>query len=336
MGKRFYIQLSFLFLVLVLLFVVDILLGSVSVPFREMVKVFFSSEHSSIYYTIVHDFRLPKAFTAVLAGAALSTCGLQMQTLFKNPLAGPFVLGINAGASLAVAIVLMGGGITLFSVFKSASILVFAALGACTMLLLILLLAGKIRDNISLLLVGVMIGHLTSSVEGVLQYFSRAESLQSFVLWSLGSFSNVAWEKLFIIFPVIIAALLVAFLNSKSLNALLMGENYAQTLGVNLARNRFLIILSSGTLAGTITAFCGPIAFIGMAVPHLARGYIKTSDHRILLPITALTGAALAVFCDIVSQSLLSNTVLPVNAITSLIGAPLVIGFILKRKHLKA
>jgi iron complex transport system permease protein len=325
-------------IVVLLLFVADLLLGSVYIPFGTTLEILLGRQPESVFSKIILNFRLPKAITAVLAGAALSVCGLQMQTLFRNPLAGPYVLGINSGASLGVAIVLLTGVGTgmLPALFAKVSVVLAATTGAALLLLLVVFVSRYVRDNVTLLILGLMFGHITGALEGMLQYFTRAENLQGFIIWSLGSFSNVVWNELSVLAPAILLSLLVAFALSKPLNALLLGESYAASMGVNLKRSRLLIILSSGMLAGSITAFCGPVAFLGTAIPHLARGLFRTSDHRLLMPAVCLTGALVALVCDLVAQLPGTGLSLPVNAVTSLIGAPVVIYIILKQRQRKS
>jgi iron complex transport system permease protein len=282
-------------------------------------------------------FRLPKAMTALLVGAALAVSGLQMQTLFGNPLAGPFVLGVSSGASLGVALAIMASGVlgqTILATFVSGSygIILAASVGAVTVLLLVVLISQKIPDNTTLLIIGLMIGHVTSAVVGILQYFTDAESLQGFVLWSLGSFNNVVWNEMKVLVPVIVIGLMMAFAFSKTLNALLLGEHYAKSLGINISSSRLMIILSTGLLAGGATAFCGPIAFLGLAIPHLARPLFNSSDHKVLVPACILIGGGMALVCDIIAQLPGSGVTLPINAVTSLIGAPVVIWVIIKQR----
>jgi iron complex transport system permease protein len=321
-----------------LLFFLDILLGSVYIPPVSIIKVLFGQEPSdTVWHHIVMTFRLPKALTALLVGAALAVSGLQMQTLFRNPLAGPFVLGVSSGASLGVALTLMASGVlgqTILATFISGSygIILAASVGAVAVLLLVVLISQKIPDNTTLLIIGLMIGHVTSAAVGILQYFADAESLQGFVLWSLGSFNNVVWNEMKVLMPVILVGLMIAFAFSKTLNALLLGEHYAKSLGIHISSSRLMIILSTGLLAGGATAFCGPIAFLGLAIPHLARPLFNSSDHKVLVPACVLIGGGMALVCDIIAQFPGSGKTLPLNAVTSLIGAPVVIWVIVKQR----
>jgi iron complex transport system permease protein len=324
--------------VVLLLFFLDILLGSVYIPPHQIVKIIATQDLSdSVWYNIIMTFRLPKAITAFIVGAALAVSGLQMQTLFKNPLAGPFVLGVSSGASLGVALAMMASGVlgqSILGNFVSGTygIIIAASTGAIMVLILVVLISQKIPDNTTLLIVGLMIGHLTSSVVGILQYFTDAASLQGFVLWSLGSFNNVVWSEMKVLIPVILFGLVLAFVFSKNLNALLLGENYARSLGINIKASRLMIIISTGLLAGGATAFCGPIAFLGLAIPHLARPVFNTSDHIVLIPACIFIGGGMAILCDIIAQLPGSGETLPINAVTSLIGAPVVIWVIIKQR----
>jgi iron complex transport system permease protein len=327
----------YILLLPLILFALDIFLGSVYIPPSEILKsIFGSAEENITYDTILFSFRLPKAITALCAGAGLAVSGLIMQTLFRNPLAGPYVLGVSSGASLGVALVIMAADITGSSIIAgmggSFGTAIAASIGASAILLLILLIAERIHENVTLLIIGIMIGHITSAIVGILQYFSSASSLQGYILWSLGSFSNVSWSSISILITFTIAGLIISFLLSKQLNALILGESYAKSLGVNIRLCRFLIILCTAILAGVVTAFCGPIAFLGLATPHIARPLIKSTDHRKLIPACICIGAAIALFCDIAAQLSGQGETLPVNAVTSIIGAPVVIWVIMKRR----
>ncbi len=291
------------------------------------------SPSNELNYNILYNIRLPKTITAVLTGAGLAVCGLQMQTLFRNPLAGPFVLGISSGASLGVAILTLAfsGSIATLGIGGKISFIIAAAVGAGVALLLVITLSKNISNDVTVLIIGLMVSHLASAIEGVLQYMSSAESLQVFVLWGMGNFSNVVWDDLFYFIPIILVGTVITFFFSKQLNILLWGDNYAKSMGINIKQTRLYIIMITALIAGTITAFCGPIAFLGVAVPHLARSLFKTSDHKILIPATLLIGIALAIVCDIITQLPGHNTVMPINAITSLIGAPIVIWAVWKK-----
>ncbi len=326
------------------LFLANIAFGSVPIPLSEIVSILISgsSEHEA-WTNIIEKIRLPRAFTAVLAGSALSIGGLQMQTLFRNPLAGPSVLGITAGASLGVAVVMLAAG-TITSIFAvqqlsslgSWLIIGAASIGSSLVLFLILLISARIRDSVTLLIIGLMIGNMTIALVSIWQYFSRPEQIRDYLIWTFGSLGGVTVEQLWILALVVLAGSAMAFILSKPLNGLLLGENYARSMGLSVGRARFWIILSTSLLAGGVTAFCGPIGFVGVAVPHLARSLLGTNDHRMLIPGTLLMGALLMLACDIVAQVPGSSTTLPISAVTSLVGSPVVIWVIVKRKNLQA
>ncbi len=314
-------------ILLFLLFVADILWGSVQIPLKEIF-----SQHS-VYHNIIIDFRLPKAITAVVTGMAVSVSGLLMQTLFRNPLAGPYVLGVSSGASLGVAVYILAGGFLPLAFLQSGwGLVVSAVLGAVLVLLLVLSVSFKIRDSVTLLIVGMMFGQIASSVVSVLQNISNPDSLKLFVVWTFGDLSAVTWSYMKAMIPIVGIGLLIVFLIQKPLNVLLLGENYARALGVSVVKIRLLIIIATALLAGGVTAFTGPIAFIGLAVPHMVRLLWKTSDHKITIPASLLTGANILLICDLLSQSTLNGYVLPINAISSLVGAPVIIWIILRKR----
>jgi iron complex transport system permease protein len=331
-------------LLLVLLFVglLSLALGSVQIPLRDVVTILTGGEPArATWTTIVMDFRLPKALTAVLAGSALAISGLQMQTLFRNPLAGPFVLGINSGASLGVALVVLSVGTTSSGLLAALGLLdnfgiIFAAsLGSAAVLFAVMAVAHRV-NNMTLLILGLLFGYATSAVVSILLYFAISERIQVYIAWTFGSFAGVTWGQLQVLAPVIVAALGVAWLSAKPLNALLLGEAYARSLGLTVPRARFFILASASVCAGAITAFCGPIAFIGVAVPHLCRSLFNSSDHRVLVPATIMMGAIVAMTADLIAQLPGSQTVLPLNAVTALIGAPVVAWVILRKRNLRA
>lgn len=326
---------SLLALLVVIFFLLDLIIGSVSIPLKEVLKTFFGEEVKSSWHYIIFDFRLPKAITAVLAGASLSVAGLLMQTLFRNPLAGPFVLGVSSGASLGVALYIMGGSflLTTFGVsgLSNTGIIVSAILGALAVMFLVLTAGMKLKNNLTLLIVGIMFGSLTSSIVSILQYFSTAENVQRFVVWTMGSLSAVSMEEIAFIAPLIAISLVVCVALQKPLNTLLLGENYAKSLGTNIDKLRLIIIIITGLLAGTITAYTGPIAFIGIAIPHLSRNLFKTSNHNILIPSVILIGAIFMLICDIFSQLPGNSSTLPINSVSAIFGAPVVIWIIMKR-----
>ena len=328
--------------ILISLFVLDIALGSVAIPLGDVLAILMGRDSAPAWTSIITQIRLPKAVTAVLAGAALSVGGLQMQTLFRNPLAGPSVLGITSGASLGVALVTLttGSTVTTFAVqslgLSQGWLVVLAATGgAAAVLLLILWVSFYVRDYVVLLIVGLMVGNITLSLVGIWQYFSQPEQIQSYVLWTLGSLSGVTPRHLPVLLSVVGGGLLLSFFSSKWLNALLLGENYARSLGLNMGSTRALIIVTTSIMAGAITGFCGPIGFVGIAVPHLARALFNTSNHFVLVPGVVLTGAIIMLSCDIISQVPGSQTVLPINAITALVGSPVVIWVILRNRNLR-
>ncbi len=308
--------------------VCDIIFGSVRLPLEAL----WSDD--ILYREIIYNFRLPKALTAVITGAAISVAGLIMQTLFRNPLAGPYVLGVSSGASLGVAVYLLAGGLLPVALTQSGWGLVIAAItGAVLVLLLVLAVSLHVRQAVSLLIIGIMFGQIAGSLVTILQNSSNPDSLKLFVVWTFGSLSAVGWNYMQVMLLLITVGLTIVFAIQKSLNGLLLGENYAQGLGINITRTRFLIIVAVALLAGTTTAFTGPIAFIGMAVPHLARGLFRTSDHRITIPGTMLCGAILLLLCDLATLLPADGYTLPINAISALVGAPIIIWIILKNKR---
>lgn len=338
--KRPYLAL--LIILLILIFILSLTLGSVSIPPADILAVLFGGEASKeTWTTIILKFRLPKAITAVLAGAALGVSGLQMQTMFRNPLAGPYVLGINAGASLGVALVVLASGamgatlVSGLSFLGGFAVVVAATLGATAVLLLVLLVARRV-ETMTLLILGLMFGYFTSALVSILLYYSSAERIQAYVAWTFGDFGGVTWRQLSVMAPAILVGLLIALGSVKPLNALLLGETYARSLGLTINRARFWLILSTAVLAGTVTAFVGPIGFIGLAVPHLCRALFHTADHRTLVPATILMGGIVALAADLIAHLPGQQATLPLNAVTALIGAPVVIWVILRQRNLRA
>lgn len=320
-----------LVLLCIVLFLIDLAFGSISISFSDVFRIFTGNAVKDINHDIILNFRLPKAITAIIAGASLSVAGLLMQTLFRNPLADPYILGVSSGASLGVAFITMASGVLPAVLVAGGWSMVLAAVfGAAFLLVLVLIVSFRIQNAVSLLIVGIMFGTIAGSVVSILQNFSNPDAVKLFVMWTFGSLSSVTWTYMHALVPVSVAGLLIAFYLQKNLDALLLGENYAQGLGVSVVRTRFLIVIATGLLAGGITAFTGPIAFVGVAVPHIARGIFRTSNHKILLPATLLTGASLLLVCDIVSQ--IPAYTLPVNTISSLFGAPVILWIILKRR----
>lgn len=319
-------------------FLLSLSFGSVRIPLEQVLIILLGGEaERATWKTIIFDFRLPKALTATLAGAALGVSGLQMQTLFRNPLADPFVLGVSSGASLGVALVVLSVGaanttlLTVAGLPGNMSLAAAASIGAGAVLVLALTLAQRVQSSVTLLILGLMIGYLTSAVVSLLLYFSIAERIQAYVAWSFGSFGGVTWTQMRVLAPAISAGLLLALVLAKALNALLLGEAYARSMGLNIRRARVGIIASSAVLAGAVTAFCGPIAFLGIAIPHLCRALLRSADHRVLIPACALVGAAVALLADLAAQAPGTKVVLPLNAIMALIGAPTVVWIILRR-----
>lgn len=319
-----------------MLFLLDLALGSVAIPFHEILTILTGGEATKItWQTIVLNFRLPSALTAVCAGVGLSLSGLLMQTLFRNPIAGPFVLGISSGAGLGVAILILTTGslgiAASLNPLHEWTLAAFAMGGAALVLILVLLVSHRVQDVATLLIVGLMFGSVVSAVVTVLQYYSGQEALKRFVLWSFGNLSGVTWSELKALLPLTLIGTVWTFLLLKPLNALLIGEDYAQSMGIATRRVRRSIILATAIMAGSVTAFCGPVAFIGIAVPHLARMGFKTQQHRLLIPATLLTGIIVMLTCDMVAKLPFFDQTLPINAVTSLLGAPLVIWIVLKR-----
>lgn len=317
----------------------NISLGQVAIPFKEVIKILFGSHGSKeTWEYIIVNFRLPKAITAILVGIGLSISGLLMQTLFRNPLAGPYVLGLSSGSSLGVAFVILGAGILPISLanflLSSYGIILASCLGSFMVLLLVLTISKFLRDTMTILIAGLMFSSFASAIVSILTYFSSAEKLQKFTFWSMGSIGNVSWPNLLILFIAICIGLLISLFSIKSLDGLLLGENYAKSLGLNIKKSRRMIILATSILAGSITAFAGPIAFIGLAVPHLSKLIFQTSNHLILFWSTIIIGAIIMLFCDMVSQMPGFDFTLPINAITSIVGAPIVIWLLVRKNRL--
>jgi len=329
-----------LFLALLLSLLSNISLGQVNIPIKDVFKSLFGGNVSrETWDYIILNFRLPKAITAVLVGIGLSISGLLMQTLFRNPLAGPYVLGLSSGSSLGVAFVILGAGflpaVASQFLLSSYGIILASCLGSLLVLLLILIVSQRLRDTMSILIVGLMFSSFTSAIVSVFTYFSSAEQLQKYTFWSMGSVCNLSWSNITLLTISILSGLFISMLTLKPLDALLLGENYAKSMGLNIKKTRYVIIFATSVLAGSITAFAGPIAFIGLAVPHLAKLIFKTSNHKTLFFGTLLIGAIIMLFCDTVSQMPGFEFTLPINAITSIIGAPVVIWLIVRKKSFK-
>lgn len=339
LTKRNSILFSILSLLLVLTLLLNISLGQVAIPIKEVFKSLFGSHASKeTWEYIIINFRLPKAITAILVGIGLSISGLLMQTLFRNPLAGPYVLGLSSGSSLGVAIVILGAGFLpafLTEILLSSYGIVLAScIGSVFVLLLILIVSQRLRDTTTILIVGLMFSSFAGAIVSILTYFSSAEQLQKFTFWSMGSIGNLSWNTILILTICSIIGLLLSLFSLKSLDALLLGENYAKSMGLNIKKSRFIIVIATSILAGSITAFAGPIAFIGLAVPHLSKLLFQSSNHKILFFATILIGAIIMLFCDMVSQMPGFEFTLPINAITSIIGAPIVIWLILGKQKM--
>ena len=337
--KSYTKQFITLFFVLAMVFLVSIGLGSVAIPIDEIIAVLLGNNSSkSSWSTIILHFRLPKAITAMLVGSGLSIAGLLMQTLFKNPLAGPFVLGISSGASLGVAILILGagifGGVLTTISLSSWGLAIASSIGAALVLFAVLITANKVRNTMSILIIGLMFGTVTSAIISVFTFFSNADKIQQFVFWGFGSLGNLSWNEILVFFTIYLTGIINLIGIIKPLNSLLIGENYAKSLGINIKKNRNIILLITSLLTGVITAFAGPIAFIGLAVPHITKLVFKTSDHKILLPAVAILGAIILLVCDIVAQLPTSEFTLPINAVTSLIGAPVVIWLLVRKNKL--
>ena len=321
------------------LFFINISLGSVSIPTDEIFSILFGGNSTKeSWETIILNFRLPKAITAILVGSGLSISGLLMQTLFRNPLAGPFVLGISSGASLGVALLILGsslfGGILTTFAFSNWSLAIASSLGAFLVLSAVIIAANRVRNTMSILIIGLMFGSLTSAVISVLAYFSQAEQIQQYMFWSFGSLGNLTWSEIVVFAIIYLIGILGTFSVIKPLNSFLLGENYAKSLGINIKQSRNIILLITSILTGVITAFAGPIAFIGLAVPHIAKLVFTTSNHKILLPAVAIIGGIVLLICDAIAQLPTSEFTLPINAITSLFGAPIVIWLLIRKKKI--
>ncbi len=325
----------FLGLILFVAWILNIRLGSVNIGFYEIFRALSGKPMSrDVWESILFDYRIPKSFTAIITGSGLAATGLLMQTLFKNPMAGPSVLGISSGAGLGVALLVMGNGILGHSsgVFSNISLSIAAISGAFVVLISILAISYRLKHNLSILIIGIMLGALSGSLISILAYFSHSSELQEYMFWSFGSLGHLSRTEVMMLSVIIVPALGSIVFLLKPLNILLLGENYAQNLGVNVRKTKFFILLISGIITGVITAFVGPIAFIGLAVPHIARLLFNTSNHKILFPASLLLGAVIMLVCDSIAQFPFQEKVLPINAVTSLFGAPLVIWLLLHNK----
>lgn len=334
---RSWLLVILLIILLLLLFIIDLVTGPVHIPLRNIFALVFHGDNGNeVWHSILFEFRLPKAITAVLAGSALAISGLQMQTVFRNPLAGPDVLGISSGASLGVALVVLGfGG---FFAIHPAGIsswiqILAASAGSGLVLLLVMLVSLRVRDIMTILILGILFGSAASALVSIMQYFSHQSMLKAFVVWSMGSLGSLTASQLQVLSVSLLAGFLLSLISLRSLNIMLLGENYSATMGVNTRLVRILVFVSTSILSGSITAFCGPLAFVGIVVPHLARMIFKTADHRLLMPACLLLGALIMLLADLISQFPGSQSILPVNSVTAILGVPVVIWVIMVNRR---
>ena len=328
-----------LLVAIVVLAVVNLLIGSVRIPVADVCRILVGDDSHEIWSNIIWKSRMPQVLTAIVAGAGLAVSGLQMQTVFRNPLAGPSVLGISNGSALAVAFVVLLsgklGGVALsrLGYLGDAAMSVAAVIGALAVMLLIVWIAQRVKGNVTLLIIGVMIGYLANAIIGVLKFLAPEEDVKAFVVWGLGSFSRVSGDEMLLFVALMTVLIPLSFLLVKPMNILLLGDRYASNLGLNVQRARMLVIVSSGVLVAIVTAYCGPIMFIGLAVPHLARAIFQSSDHRVLMPATALCGAVLALVCNFIARMPGFEGALPVNSVTALVGAPVIASVLFRRRQ---
>lgn len=340
MNNHLKILMSVLLILSGLLFVIDLSLGSVKIPFNSILNILFSlTPEKESWEIIVLQSRLPKALAALLCGAALSVSGLQMQSLFKNPLAGPYILGISSGAGLGVAVFTMGIGLFGFSAFNASvftnyGLILSSIIGSSIVLFILLAAISRIKDIMTVLILGIMIGSITTAIISVIQYFSPDAFLKSFVMWTMGDLSSVSINQLKLFSPIVLFTLLFSFTLSKKLNLYLLGDNYAKSLGLSIKRTQVLTIITTAILAGSVTAYCGPIGFIGIVVPHFARLLSKSSNHLFLIPLSILIGINILLLSDIISSLPGTDYNLPINAITAFIGIPFIIWIVLKNKKI--
>lgn len=334
-NSRYTFQLLFLILLILILIILDVSIGTIKISPREILShIIGRGEVSQQHLVILRDFRIPRILTALLAGAALAVSGLQMQTIFRNPLAGPYILGVSSGASLGAALVVLGSGAATAGILSSLGLAFAAWLGAAAVMVLLLLVSLRIKNIMTILILGIMFSSGLSAVIAIMQYFGTASALKSFVIWSMGSLGAVTNSSLLVLAAAIIPGLLLAMFSVKGLNSMMLGEEYASSVGVNLRLIRILVFASTSILAGSVTAFCGPIGFIGIAVPHITRFIIGRSDLRYLFPATLLCGIAMLLVSDLVSQLPGSERILPLNAVTSLIGIPVVVWVVIRGRKM--
>lgn len=327
-------------LLIFVFFLLNILLGSIQIPFKDIWHILWGDYNGNeIWQNIVWKSRIPQALTALVAGAGLSVSGLQMQTVFRNPLAGPSVLGISSGASMGVAFVVLLsgtiGGVALskVGVMGEIALTISAIIGSLSIMALIIFVSQKVKGNVTLLIIGVMVGYVANAVIGVLKYFSVEEDIRAYVIWGLGSFARVSGNQMTLFVSIMLVLLPLSFLLVKTLNLLLLGDAYARNLGLNIRRARLQVITCSGVLVAIVTAYCGPIIFLGLAVPHLCRSLFRTSDHRILMPASLLMGGAMALVCNLIARMPGFEGALPVNSVTALVGAPVVISVLFNKRR---
>lgn len=327
-------------LLIFVFFLLNILLGSIKIPFKDVWHTLWGDYNGNeIWQNIVWKSRIPQALTALVAGAGLSVSGLQMQTVFRNPLAGPSVLGISSGASMGVAFVVLLsgtiGGVALskVGVMGEIALTISAIIGSLSIMALIIFVSQKVKGNVTLLIIGVMVGYVANAVIGVLKYFSVEEDIRAYVIWGLGSFARVSGNQMTLFVSIMLVLLPLSFLLVKTLNLLLLGDAYARNLGLNIRRARLQVITCSGVLVAIVTAYCGPIIFLGLAVPHLCRSLFRTSDHRILMPASLLMGGAMALACNLIARMPGFEGALPVNSVTALVGAPVVISVLFNKRR---
>ena len=339
MRRSDFLNMAFLLILIVVFFLLNLGLGSVHIPLSSVWNIVWNSgDESVIWQNIIWKSRIPQALTALVAGAGLAVSGLLMQTVFRNPLAGPSVLGISSGASMGVAFVVLLsgniGGVALshLGLAGELALTIAAIIGSLSIMFLIVYVSQKVHGNVTLLIIGVMIGYVANAVIGVLKFFSVEEDIRAYVIWGLGSFSRVSGNQITLFVCVMLVILPFSFLLVKTLNLLLLGDDYARNLGLNIKKARLKVITASGVLVAIVTAYCGPITFLGLAVPHLCRGLFHSSDHRVLLPASLLAGAAMALACNLIARMPGFEGALPVNSVTALIGAPVVVSVLFKKR----
>lgn len=338
--KRYTLSFTLIFLSIILFFILNLVLGTISIPFSSIWNILWGlGEESEIWQNIIWKSRFPQTMTALVAGAGLSISGLQMQTVFRNPLAGPSELGISSGASLGVAFIILlsgsigGTALSKLGLFGEVAVSMAAIAGAMAVMSIIIAISQRVKGNVILLIIGVMIGYIATAIIGVLKFFSNDEDVRAYVIWGLGSFSKVSGGQVYTFVCIMLVLIPLSFLLIKTLNLMLLGEGYARNLGLNIKRTRLYVITCSCVITAMVTAYCGPIVFLGLAVPHLCRTIFVSSDHRILMPAVTLTGASLALLCNLIARMPGFEGALPINSVTALIGAPIVISVLFgKRK----